>query len=339
MANTKQRLTVDDVQGVWAIMPTPSRTDASDWRVENTVDLDEAARLAEELVRSGVDGILSLGTFGEASTLTWDEKRAFIQTVVDTVAGRIPFFAGTTSLNTRETIRQTREAHDIGADGTMLGLPMWQVTDTIGAVQYYRDIAEACPEMAICLYANPEAFKFDYPGAFWKQVAEIPQVITSKTVGVATIYRDLLLTQRKIRFMVSDMNYVAAARIDPDFISAFWSSGVNCGPLPALRLRDLVAEAKRTGDWTGAVAHQNALLHTIQTLLPNGSFKDFSTYNIALEKARIDAGGWAKAGPCRPPYHLTPPALLEGAHTSGRRWADLHAKLAAELTQEASAAE
>lgn len=39
---------------------------------------------------------------------------------------------------------------------------------------------------------------------------------------------------------------------------------------------------------------------------PPGSFEEFSMDNIPLEKARMDAAGWMKAGPCRPPYHVVP---------------------------------
>ena len=91
---------------------------------------------------------------------------------------------------------------------------------------------------------------------------------------------------------------------------------------------DLVIEAKRSGDWKEAVAWQNALLGTVQTLFPHGSFKDFSTYNVGLEKARFNAGGWMNAGPCRPPYHLVPEEYLAGARLSGERWAALHKQLA-----------
>lgn len=329
MATKPRRLlTVDDIHGAWAIMPTPAKPGADDWRMNDTVDLDETARVAEALIAAGVNGILTLGTFGEGASLTWEEKRQFIGTMVDTVRGRVPYFCGTTSLNTRETIRQTLAARDIGCDGTMLGLPMWQIADVPTAVRFYRDVAEAVPDMAICVYANPEAFKFDFPRAFWAQVSQIPQVITAKYIGIGSLYTDLMLTQRRIRFLPLDFDYVAAARIDPEFITAFWSGGVNCGPLPALRLRDLVIEAKRSGDWKEAVAWQNALLGTVQTLFPHGSFKDFSTYNVGLEKARFNAGGWMTAGPCRPPYHLVPEEYLAGARLSGERWAALHHQLA-----------
>src|SRR5687767_10772735 len=125
MRQKNARLTVSDIQGAWAILATPAKAGASDWRAQDTVDLDETARVVEALIAAGINGLLSLGTFGECSTLTWEEKRSFMATVVETVRGRIPYFGGTTSLNTRETIRQTKAALDLGVDGTMLGPPMW----------------------------------------------------------------------------------------------------------------------------------------------------------------------------------------------------------------------
>ena len=321
----RSRLTVGDVQGAWAIIPTPAKPNASDWRAEDTVDLDEAARAVEALIAAGIDGILSLGTFGECATLTWDEKRAFIATVVETVRGRVPFFGGTTSLNTRETVRQTRAAHDIGIDGTMLGVPMWCQADVPTAVQFYKDVAEACPDVAICIYANPEAFKFDFPRPFWAQVAQIPQVVSAKYLGIAFIVADLRLTKGRIRFLPTDSNYYATARIDPENCTAFWTGGAVCGPAPVIRLRDEVKKAKATGDWRVAKDINDAIGGALATLFPKGSFAEFSKYNVGLEKIRMNEAGWMVAGPARPPYHVVPEDYAEGARESGRRWAKLHA--------------
>jgi trans-o-hydroxybenzylidenepyruvate hydratase-aldolase len=87
------------------------------------------------------------------------------------------------------------------------------------------------------------------------------------------------------------------------------------------RLRDEVKKAKATNDWKVAQAVSNDVAAALGPLFPNGSFAEFSKYNIGLEKARMDAAGWAKAGPCRPPYHIIPPEYLKGAEESGRQWA------------------
>ena len=85
--------------------------------------------------------------------------------------------------------------------------------------------------------------------------------------------------------------------------------------------------AKETGDWSKAKALSDDMAKTVGSLFPHGSFKEFSMFNIPLEKARMDAAGWMKAGPCRPPYHVVPAPYVEGARTSGRLWAELDRKL------------
>ncbi len=81
-------MTAQDVKGAWAIMPTPAKDGADDWRAVDTVDLEESARVAEALIQAGIDGILTLGTLGECATLTLAEKRAYIGALVEPVRYR-----------------------------------------------------------------------------------------------------------------------------------------------------------------------------------------------------------------------------------------------------------
>ena len=322
-------LDVNDIKGAWAIVPSPSKPNASDWRETDTVDVDETVRMVNMLIDSGINGILSMGTLGECATMTWDEKKLYMSTLVEAVDGRVPVFVGTLALNTRDTIEQTKFAHDLGADGTMLGIPMWCAPSVDVAVQFYKDVAEAVPDMNIAVYANPEAFKFEFPRPFWAQVAQIRQVVTAKYLGIGQLAADLHLTQGKIKLLPIDFDYYSAARTD-DFIDAFWSSGAVCGPSVSTTLRDLVAEARKTGDWSKAKAFNGRLGATAAPLFPNGSFKEFSTYNIGLEKVRMEAGGLITTGPIRPPYHIVPEDYLAGARKSGEMWAAIHQELVKE---------
>ncbi len=329
MAATRKLLTVDEVQGAWFIMPTPAKDGAEDWRAKDTVDLDETARVVDSLIASGADAVMSLGTLGECATLTWDEKKAFMRTAVEAARSRVPVFVGTTTLNTRDTVEQTLYAQSIGATGTMLGLPMWCPASVQVAVQFYRDVAQACPDMAICVYANAEAFRFDYPAAFWAQLSEIPQVVSAKYLGIGTLLRDINASKRRIRFLPINSDYYGAARMEPDFCTAFWTGGGVCGPELVTALRDEVKLATQNGDWTRARKLSDAAGAASALFMPPGGFAEFARFNIGLEKARANAGGWMKAGPCRPPYHLVPEPLLEGARKSGQRWSELAASLRA----------
>ena len=326
MSRSKSLITVDQIVGSWAIMPTPAKPGSEDWRVADTLDIDETVRVVNGLIEGGVNGILALGTLGECATLTWDEQYRFMSALVETAAGRVPVFVGTTALNTRETVRQTREAARLGADGTMLGLPMWCAPSVDTAVQFYKDVAEACPDMGICVYANQEAFKFEFPTAFWAQVAGIPQVVSSKYTTMDRLLRDIAASREQIKFLPIDAAYYGAARMYPEFCDAFWTNSAVCGPGATTLFRDVVAAAKQSGDWSEAKLMAGEIGYALATLFPNDSFKEFSIYNIALEKERMNTAGWMNAGPVRPPYHIVPEPYLEGARESGRRAAELHKK-------------
>lgn len=329
----RKLITVDDITGAVAIMPTPAKPGSSDWRMTETVDYDEAARVVNALIESGVDSIMSMGTFGECATLTWPEKKKFMETIVDAAAGRIPIFVGTTALNTRDTVEQTRIAADIGANGTILGLPMWCAPSIPVAVQYYKDVAEGCPDMGICVYMNRQAFKFDFSTPFWAALGDVPQIVSTKHPTTDGMLRDQAVTKSRVRFLPIDMDYYGAARQDPDFFKAFWTGCAVCGPAPAILLRETVKEAVRTGDWTRAKQLSDEIAYSQIPLFPKGSFIEFSTYNIILEKEKMNAAGWMVAGPTRPPYHIAPPEYLEGAWEAGRRTKALHEKYAQQVAQ------
>jgi len=326
MPRKRSLLTVDDIRGAWAIIPTPAKEGAESWKMEDTVDVEESARVVDALIKAGIDGILSMGTLGECATLTWDEKQKFMAAIVESAAGRVPVFVGTTTQGTRETIQQTKVAADIGADGTMLGLPNWCPPRLGPVLSFYRDVAEACPNMAICVYANPGVFRFDFPPPFWAQMASIPQVVAAKYGTIARLLIDLEVSRQRIRLLPVESEYYGAARIDPEFCTAFWSSAAVCGPEVITALRDEIVAAKKTGDWRKAKELHSQIGATYPTFFPNGSFEEFSAYNIALEKARMTAAGWMKTGPARPPYHVAPESYLEGARRAGQAWAELARK-------------
>ena len=205
----------------------------------------------------------------------------------------------------------------------MVGPPMWNKPDVGTAVQFFKDLTEAVPEMAICVYANPFVFKFDFPPPFWAQVADLPQLVMAKTATAGTYLRDLKACRGQIRLMPLDGEYYAAARLDPETAVAFWSSSASCGPAPAIALRDLVAEAKKTGDWSKARELHDKIGVAILPTIAYGDFNQFQMHNIALEKGRMDAAGWMKAGPNRPPHHAVPEQIKEFGRLGGEAWAAL----------------
>jgi 4-(2-carboxyphenyl)-2-oxobut-3-enoate aldolase len=178
------RLSAADIRGVVGIVPTPAKEGANRWDAVQTVNLEETARMVEALVEAGIDVIMTNGTFGEGASLTWDEVQAFVDTIVQVVRKRVPVFAGATTLNTRDTIARGRALRDLGADGLFVGRPMWIALDDRGIVQFYRDLAEALPDMALVIYDNPGAFKGKISAAVYRELSRIPQIVASKHIGL-----------------------------------------------------------------------------------------------------------------------------------------------------------
>ncbi len=322
------RLTAEDVRGVVAILATPALPGAERWDMTETVDLEESARHANALVEAGVDMILTNGTFGEGATLTLDELMAFNDAVVATVAGRVPVFAGATTLNTRDTIDRGRRLREIGADGLFLGRPMWVALDDDQIVEFHRSVAEALPDMAQIAYDNPSAFKGKISSQAYARLAEIPQIVASKHMGLGLLGErytaDLEAVAGRINLLPVADDWATSARMYPEQATACWSGDVNCGPAPVTALRDAI----RARDWALAEQIQADIAHAVETLFPGGDFNEFQRYNIQIDRAEFEASGYFTPGPTRPPYTTAPAAYLEGGAEVGRRWAALQKKYA-----------
>ena len=62
---------------------------------EDEVNFEEFGKIIEDQIKNNVDAIIVCGTTGEASTMTFEERKEAIKFVVEKVAGRIPVIAGT----------------------------------------------------------------------------------------------------------------------------------------------------------------------------------------------------------------------------------------------------
>lgn len=310
-----------DLRGVYAIIPTPAKDGADRWDAVDTVDLAETERVVNRLIGDGVHGLIVLGTTGECATITGQEFEAFVDCVLATVKKRIPAFIGTTALGTHEVVRRARFAADRGADGILLGLPMWQPLTVDMAVEYYRSIAEAFPRLALMVYGNGRAFRFAFPPQFWSQVVEVaPTLIAAKYSRPNALLDSLAASKGRVHFLPHDGGLSKFAELSPQTTTACWSTAASMGPQPVLeQMRALLAkdtEALR------AIAKDLAWAREPIAGI-TGDPELFATYNIQMEKIRIQEAGYCKAGPIRPPYNVMPAQYADCAKENARRWREL----------------
>ncbi len=312
-------LTSADVTGLLALPPTPLKAEGEHWDDSSSVDLAEATRLADQMIKDGAGAIGLCGTTGECATLLWDEKVELFGAVIEAVAGRVPVWCGVTQLGTREVVREMRVAQKLGATAAFVGLPLWQTPTMDNAVGFYADLAEAMPDMPVMIYANRFFFKFDFPVAFWKLIAEKAPTVIATKVGFPLTQEHFDVAGQQVNFMTGEGTLGMHYRMAPETVTAAWATSAAMGPEPWVAFLD--AHAK--GDKEAA---EKALADIEGVPLPIPDFGDFDKYNIQLEKARINAAGYTHCGPPRAPYRDFPPEWQEVAEMNGKAWAEMRAR-------------
>jgi trans-o-hydroxybenzylidenepyruvate hydratase-aldolase len=323
-------LTARDFNGLWAIIPTPSKPGGDRADAVDTVDTEETARVVDALIRDGSDGLIVLGTTGECATLTRSEYEAFVATVLETVNKRIPCFVGTTALGTHEVVYRTRFAQDRGADGILLGLPMWQPLTVPMAVEYYRSVGELFPNLAIQVYGNPRAFRFAFPPEFWGAVVKaVPTITSAKYSRPKALLESQAAANGKVHFLPNDGGVMQFVDLAPETTTACWSTAASMGPEPALAQ----IRAIQSGDIELARSIAKDLKWTREPIAPIVADAEvFASFNIQLEKTRIGMAGYCKTGPLRPPYNVYPHEYHAMFQANADRWRELcrkYAKVAA----------
>ena len=323
-------ISATDIHGMYAIIATPATADAHRLDATDTVDVVATETLIENLIRDGSAGLIVLGTTGECATLSDADYRTFVTCILETVDRRIPTFVGATALGGHEVHRRLDFVQEKGADGTLLGLPMWQpVTDKM-AVDYYAAVSQAFPDLAIMVYANQRAFRFPFAPEFWAALAKAASTVTSAKYSRAGGLPELIAaTGSQINFVPNEMVVHEFYDIAPDSTTACWATASGMNPTPAVALMQAIAERNREAIdlIVSAIAWAN---EPIAPMVGNPNL--FAHYNIQMEKTRINTADYSNCGPVRPPYQDFPAEYADQARECGQRWARICADYTGDFT-------
>ncbi len=314
-------LNAQDIKGLYAIVPTPAKANAGELGAIDTVDLDETERLVNALIADGVDGLIALGTTGECATLSTPDYESFVNCLLEVVNKRIPTFLGTSALGGHEVARRMKFIKERGADGTLLGPPMWQPVTDDAAIDFYAGLSKLHPDLAIMVYANERAFRYGFPDQFWKGVvAKAPTVVATKHSRPKSLSALLGIVGKRINVVPNEMTLANFFAESPRTTTACWATAASMGPQPVVALMKaiLIGDKPEIERLSSALSWANA---PVKPLIADREL--FASYNIQIEKARINTAGYCNAGPFRPPYQLLPAHMAEAAQACGKRWAAL----------------
>ncbi|MBR4003659.1 MAG: 4-hydroxy-tetrahydrodipicolinate synthase [Clostridia bacterium] len=139
------------------------------------VDFDSLKKLINYQLDNGTDAILVLGTTGEPSTMTVEEKHTIIDFAKNEIGSKAKLIVGTGGNNTQKVIEDSLYAKEHGADALLVVTPYYNKCTQNGLVKHYKMVAEAV-KMPIIAYNVPGRTGVNILPETAVKLAEIPEI-------------------------------------------------------------------------------------------------------------------------------------------------------------------
>lgn len=136
-----------EIKGIIPPIITPMNEDES-------VNEQELRNQVNRQIEAGVHGLFPFGTNGEGYILSEAEKEQVLKVVIEETRGRVPVYAGTGCISTKDTIRQSQMAKSLGADILSIITPSFAAASQNELYEHYKTVAAAV-DMPIVLYNIP----------------------------------------------------------------------------------------------------------------------------------------------------------------------------------------
>ena len=139
------------LRGVIAAAATPLNADFS-------IDTERLIQHCRALLTEGCDGINLLGTTGEATSFSVEQRLAAMQAVARSGLPMSQFMVGTGAASLNDAVRLTREARDLDFTGALVLPPFYyKPIDNVGLLAYFDELINRVgADLRLYLYNFPQ---------------------------------------------------------------------------------------------------------------------------------------------------------------------------------------
>ncbi|WP_438263848.1 4-hydroxy-tetrahydrodipicolinate synthase [Asticcacaulis machinosus] len=233
---------------------------------DGEVDYAAFEALVEHQIKSGVHGLVPVGTTGETSTLSMAEHKSIVELCVKTAAGRVKVIAGAGSNSTAEALELTQHAKAVGADAALVVAPYYNKPSQEGMYQHYKHLNDNV-QIPVMMYNVPGRTVVDLSNATVARLAQLPNI-----VGIKDATGDLARASM-MRLEVPD-DFALISGDDPTLLGymAHGGHGVisvtsNVAPAQMVELYNAAA----AGDFATARSIQDKLINLHKALFYDAS--------------------------------------------------------------------
>ncbi|MDR1929808.1 MAG: 4-hydroxy-tetrahydrodipicolinate synthase [Treponema sp.] len=159
------------LKGAYTALITPMKENGD-------VDYEGFRRLVNFQLEEGIDGLVPLGTTGEAPTLEEDEEERLIKIIVEEVRGRVPIIVGAGSNSTKSMVSYTKRAKDLGADAALVVTPYYNKPNDSGLIRHFE--AAAAVGIPVVIYNIASRTGRNIPAPLVERLSRIPGIVGVK---------------------------------------------------------------------------------------------------------------------------------------------------------------
>lgn len=293
----KAKQLLDRFRGVFPAIPTPVTED-------NEIDCTALRRLVIYLLDGGVHGIWALGSGGEFTALTREERRLTLHTIVDEVEGRVPVLGCISSCCIKEVEANAQLVAEAGADGAFMIAPYYFRYSLEDIYRFFERAAFASP-LPLVIYHNSHNSGIRLSVEIVDSLSRHENIIGIKDAGCDFALHQALLTAFRDRD-----DFVVFQGDDTAMASAFlFGSAGTVAALPVIAPRLIVQlfEAGQEGDVATAHQLQRKGMDLFKIYEVTGEMNDSSF--LATQKAALELLGLCTRRPVAPAAPLDPSLL------------------------------
>jgi 4-hydroxy-tetrahydrodipicolinate synthase len=244
--------------GIYAPIVTPFNADES-------INYPVLGQLIEYLIEQGIAGLVPGGTTGEVYALSEAERLEMFQFVKNTVRGRVTLIAGTNSGATRDVIRYSQAAEQIGYDALMVAVPPYSRPNQRELLAHYRAVAQSV-SIPITLYNFPWRAGTEVGYEVMDGLLDLPNVVGIKEASgdMSRVYEFRLRYGERFQMICGSDDQAL------DYFlwgtTAWIGGGASCAP----RQHAAVLEAALKNDFVVARAAMDKLMPLMRNLESGG---------------------------------------------------------------------
>lgn len=146
---------------------------------DGTVDYDSLEKLVEYQKKNGTDGLIIMGTTGEAATIPFAEQLQVLSFVLEINAGAMKIIAGNGSNSTAEAVEKTKMLSELPIDGFLTVTPYYNKPTQAGMLAHFNAVANAT-DKPVLLYNVPGRTGVDLKAETVAELAKVANIVGIK---------------------------------------------------------------------------------------------------------------------------------------------------------------